>query len=199
MNEIKGIKISQTFSYEEYKKLINTLFLMQKTTGNNHSDAMLSYTKLNIQRMKRLDKKVILTYNLANAIQNYKKQVNWVVFTEAWCGDAAQNLPVINKMASLSEYIDLKIVLRDENLSIMEHYKTDGGIGIPKLVVFDKNTLKELTTWGPRPAPLQQMVIENKNSTHPIPYQEFSVTVQKWYNEDENITIQKEFLDVLNK
>jgi hypothetical protein len=44
-----------------------------------------------------------------------KSEYIWLVISEGWCGDAAQLLPIINKMAVESGKIDLRIVLRDEN------------------------------------------------------------------------------------
>lgn len=44
------------------------------------------------------------------------------MLTEGWCGDAAQNLPVINKIAEENPNINLKLVLRDENLELMDEF-----------------------------------------------------------------------------
>ena len=41
--------------------------------------------------------------------------ITWLVLTESWCGDAAHVVPAINKIAELSDNIDLKLVFRDEN------------------------------------------------------------------------------------
>src|SRR5215217_2298139 len=62
-----------------------------------------------------------------------------LVISEGWCGDAAQILPILNKMALASDKkIDLRIVLRDENDELMSQYLTNGGKAIPKVIVICK-------------------------------------------------------------
>ena len=43
-------------------------------------------------------------------------------------------------------------------------------------------------------AAIQNRIMENKNSSNPIPYQELSLETQKWYAKDKGKTIQLEFL-----
>ena len=57
-----------------------------------------------------------------------------MVITENWCGDSAQNLPYL-KIASCNPLIDFRIILRDDNLDIMDLYLTDNkSRSIPKLI-----------------------------------------------------------------
>ena len=58
-NAIPGIqdlirnKLEVSISYAEYRNLIDSLLAEGKTTGENHSEAYLNYTRMNVQRMKR--------------------------------------------------------------------------------------------------------------------------------------------------
>lgn len=189
---INNIKVSETYSYDSYKELINKLFAENKTTGENHSEAMMHYAKMNIQRMKRWDKTVKLSPEIIEVITQIDEPQTWYVLTEGWCGDAAQNLPFINKMAALNEHIDLKMILRDENLEIMDQYLTDGGRAIPKLFALSTNG-DEIFQWGPRPTPVQKMAVERKRNPESISYEDYNINAQKWYNQDKGATIQKEF------
>lgn len=189
---INNIKVSESYSYEAYKELINKLFAEGKTTGENHSEAMMHYAKMNIQRMKRWDKTVQLDAKIIDVVSQINEKQTWYVLTEGWCGDAAQNLPFINKIAALNEHIELKMILRDENLDIMDQYLTDGGRSIPKLFALDKNG-NELFQWGPRPTPVQKMAVERKENPESISYEDYNINAQKWYNQDKGVTIQNEF------
>lgn len=197
MREINGKKVARSFSYMEYRDLTNELFDKGMTTGENHSESMMDYTKMNIQRMKRWDKKIELSQDMKMALNHLNCTFDWVVISEAWCGDAAQNLPVLAAVAEASDKINLHIILRDENPEIMDDYLTNGGRSIPKLIVFRSDSGNEVTTWGPRPAELQKMVMDNKYSENPIPYSEFSIEIQKWYNNDKGQTLQKEVLEMI--
>ena len=194
MEKVNGKKITNSYSYEEYREKVNDLFANGKTTGDNHSESMMDYTKMNIQRMNRWDKKVELSEDMKDALSRLNCSFDWILISEAWCGDAAQNLPILGAIAKHSEKINLQVILRDENTEIMNDYLTNGGMSIPKLIIFDKETGKEVTTWGPRPGVLQQMVMDNKHSDNPIPFSEFSIDIQKWYNKDKGQTLQKEVM-----
>lgn len=184
-------------TYQGYREMIDGLFENGKTTGEDHSEAMLDYTKMNIHRMKRLDKTIELDETLINQLEKLPCTVNWLLITEAWCGDAAQNVPILSKMAEASPNINLKLILRDENLGIMDQYLTNGGRAIPKLVILD-GEMNEITTWGPRPSIVQEMVMENKRSGA-MPYSEFGKVVQKWYATDKGKSLQREMMEVIEQ
>jgi hypothetical protein len=80
----------------------------------------------------------------------------------------------------------------------MTAYLTNGSRSIPKLICLNANTLEQLGTWGPRPAELQKIVIENKDN----PDLSFGAKVRMvhdWYAEDKTLSIQDEFIDLIKK
>ena len=199
MKKIEQLKsaIQNGITYPEYLHLTEELLSQGKTTGPNHSADYIHYTNLNFHRMKRLDKTINLNSEIKSVLQTIKTPQTWLVISEAWCGDAAQNVPILQKMADLNENIELKIILRDENLEIMDLYLTNGGRSIPKLIALDKNSLEELFTWGPRPASIQQVMNELKAAN----ITEISTIVEKIqiaYNNDKSLSIQEEMLTILN-
>lgn len=178
-------------SYEEYHGLIEQLLLGGKTTGENQSQGMIGYTRLNVQRMNRLDSKIVLSESLLMELRNLHHDWYWVVLTEAWCGDAAQNLPILAKIAEATPRITMKLLLRDEVPAIMAHYLTNGNKSIPKLICLNQDDLSEVGTWGPRPEPVQQMVEAFKKN--PMDTQEeFIQSIHMWYNADKGNTLQAE-------
>jgi hypothetical protein len=138
---------------------------------------------------------------LKSAVQNLKGSYTWLVLTEAWCGDAAHSLPVMAKMAKLNPNVDLRLLLRDEHLELMDEHLTNGGRSIPKLVIIDNETNETVAEWGPRPAPVQQIMLDYKSDTGPdkLPYDEFNKKVQLWYSRDKNATTQAEFTTLLTE
>src|SRR5690606_22880736 len=106
-------------TFAEYIKLVDDLLLEGKTTGPVQSDAMFNYGKLNRQRMHRLEKTVNLDKSLKEKARSLGVRWIWLVITEGWCGDAAQNIPVIEKIAAENERIETRYVLRDENPELM--------------------------------------------------------------------------------
>jgi hypothetical protein len=185
----------KALNYAEYRKLVEQLLSVNKTTGSNQSDEMLGYTRLNVQRMNKWDKITVINTELESVVKNNNASQNWLILVEAWCGDAAQNLPAINKLAGLNSNIELRILLRDENLEIMDEYLTNGGRSIPKLIIMDQE-FDELGTWGPRPEPVQQIYDQFKRD-NTFTHDQFSISAHSWYGKDRNKTIQDELLSLL--
>lgn len=194
--ELLVAALEKGITYSAYLQLTEELLSQGKTTGPNHSADYVHYTNLNLHRMKRLDKTVEINADLKAVIAQIKTPQTWLVISEAWCGDAAQNVPLLQKMADLSEHIELKIILRDENLEVMDLYLTNGGRSIPKLIALEKVTLNELYTWGPRPATIQTVMNELK-AANVTEISEIVEKIQIAYNHDKGQSVQNEMLAVL--
>ena len=190
--------IAKGISYQDYRLLMDNLSSEGKATGQEVSKEMIDYTLLNQRRMKRLDKTLKINDDSIEKIKGYnQKNVTWLVLTESWCGDAAQTLPMINKVATLNDNITLKIILRDENLDIMNRFLIHGAMSIPKLVMIDNISGEVLGEWGSRPKNLEQMVIDFKNQ-HGVLTTSFKEELQVWYNTDKGQSILKDILDLLS-
>lgn len=203
MKKISRDIINASWTYQEYRDQIDELFAQGKTTGDNHSEAMLNYTKLNIFRMKRLDKTTRLSEDVLTQIQQENRQLTWLVITEAWCGDAAQIIPVLNRLAEENDNIDLRLILRDEHPQVMDQFLTNGARSIPILIVLDADTLEVINSWGPRPVEVQKMVMDAKAEAESKPeeskeiWDEAKKNAQIWYTKDKTRTIQEEILEIM--
>lgn len=183
------------YSYNDYMQLMEKVVLENRTTGFKQSEELNHYTKLNLARMQRLNKKVTVNDSLKEAVDQIDIRQTWYILTEAWCGDAAQNIPSIVAASLSNPSITVKMLLRDENPELMDAYLTNGGRSIPKLIAVD-DEFNELFTWGPRPAGAQALLKEYK--ANPVkPYKEFAEDIQRWYIADKTETIQKELQELL--
>jgi len=183
--------IEKSMTFAEYLKLIDDLLLEGKTTGENQSEAMFGYGKLNRQRMKRLEKTVELNDSLKEKARNVKANWVWLVITEGWCGDAAQNIPLIEKIAAENPNIETRYLLRDENLELMDKYLTFDARSIPKLICLDAKTFEEIGTWGPRAQAAMDYFFEMKHQGLEKP--QMMENLQRWYNQDKEQSLQAEF------
>ena len=100
-------------------------------------------------------------------------------------------------MAALNENINLKLVLRDDNLNLMDLFLTNGGRSIPKLIALDNHN-NVIDTWGPRPAVATKMVADYKAKHGAIDAQ-FKQDLQVWYNKDKGISTQSDFVKIIQK
>lgn len=191
------MKIDAGMSYGEYIELIDSLLAQGKTTGPDQSDAMVGYGRLNRQRIKRLDKTFEITDETRSFMAEIDRPQIWLILTEGWCGDAAQNLPLIEKIAAASDLVETRYVLRDENLDLMDAYLTNGGRSIPKLIAVDAESFEEIGQWGPRPAEAMEMFAKLK--AEGIEKDAILEQIQRWYLADAGIAIQKEFRILVEK
>ncbi|WP_293304817.1 thioredoxin family protein [Pedobacter sp. UBA5917] len=186
----------QGIDYLTYRALVDQLLLEGKTTGPDNSEAMLHYSKMNIQRMNRVDKTASLNEELATVVENLKANYKFLVITEGWCGDAAQIIPVFNKIATASlGKIEMKFVLRDKNLPLIDAHLTNGGRAIPVLIVLNETADEILATWAPRPQVLQALLKEWKKE---IP--DSMLVAEKlhgWYAKDKTQSTQAELTVLL--
>ncbi len=195
MKEIIENSLQKAISYSEYRTLVKELLDEGKSTGLNQSEDLLNYSLLNDKRMKRLDKTIKVSEETIAKLKDVKEPQTWLVLTEGWCGDAAQNLPVINKIAEENSNIKLKLVLRDENLELMDEFLTNGGRSIPKLIALDKDN-KVINTWGPRPVVATQMVADYK-AAHGSLDADFKKDLQVWYNKNKGENVQENIISLL--
>ena len=193
MKDIIENSLENSLTYNEYRTLVYDLLVKGKSTGENQTDDYLNYSKLGNARMKRLDKTFQLSDKGKKQIKESTKEYTWLVLTEGWCGDAANALPIINKISEASNGIDLKIVLRDENEALMNQFLTNGGKSIPKLVAIDKATKEVIDIWGPRPTIATKMVNDYKEANGSLD-PEFKEELQVWYNKNKGENIEQDIL-----
>lgn len=190
-------RLATSYSYQEYRKLVSDLVAEGKSTGPNQTEDLTHYSGLNVKRMDRLEKKIELSEATTLRLQKLDKKQLWLVLTEGWCGDAAQNLPVIEKIAKQSSHIELRLILRDENPEVMDLFLTNGARAIPKLISFDEE-LNVLFTWGARPSIATQMVTDYK-AKHGKLDPEFKKNLQVWYNKDKGQNVQSDVVTLIEQ
>jgi hypothetical protein len=188
--------ISGTYTYAQYRALIDALIADGKTTSGEQTAETLDYAKLNVQRMNRLDKTIVIGEPLRRAVEAISHPQQWLIISEGWCGDAAQNIPMIAKAAALTPLVTLRLILRDEHVEVMDRFLTNGTRSIPILVIADGETREVLGTWGPRPAPAKAVVAEVKRNPQTTK-EDMLTALHGWYAKDKTASAQRELAAVL--
>ena len=198
MHPIIKESINGGISYRDYRELVEQLADERSNTGIEKTEALANYTKLNDRRMRRWDKTIKISKETQQKISEFNQKMTLLIITESWCGDAAHVIPALNKMAELNPNIDVKLVLRDENLELMDMFLTKGGRAIPKVIMIDDETGAVLSTYGPRPSEASSYVnrfIAKNGSLTP----EFKEDLQHWYNGDKGQNIIKDVIEILSQ
>ena len=196
MDTIIKESLANSQSYNDYRTLVSKLVEENTTTGNEKTENLIEYTRLNDRRMKRWDKTLKVSEELQEKIKTFENKVTWLVITESWCGDAAHIMPVINKIAELNDNISFRTVLRDDNEALMDKFLTNGSRSIPKLIMIDEETNEVVGTFGPRPNIATQLVNDFK-AEHGALTPEFKQDLQVWYNKDKGKSTMEDLTEML--
>ena len=172
-------------SYQTYLK--NMELEMNSEIETKYS----KYIPMNAQRMKRIEK----TFSIDKDLVSIGSNIKWLVISEHWCGDASQILPIMNEISNSSNgKIELKIIYRDSNPSLIAEHLTNGSQSIPKLIQLTHD-FKLISDWGPRPKTAQELVIKLKSD--PNTALTYSEELHKWYAQNKQKEILEELLTLL--
>lgn len=194
MSNLIKDSVKKAMDYEQYNLLFKQLAEEGRTTGEQDQEK-IDYTKLNFSRTKRLDKTAKIEAEQTEIFKNIPTKQTWLVISEPWCGDAAQTLPFLNKIAQLSDNVELKIVLRDENLELMDQFLTNGSQSIPIVIMLDEN-LEVLHHWGARSKAATKVVTDYREE-HGVIDDAFKEMIQVWYNDDKGVSILNDLVENL--
>jgi len=159
---------------------------------NEHDLNLFNFKKLNFQRTSRIHKTFKPSEKIISAMKSIDNPQFWMVITENWCGDSAQSLPYIYEISKLNSNIEMKIILRDKNLDIMDNYLTDGkSRSIPKMVVFNEFG-EELFQWGPRPTELVNQIDIWKSEG--LSKDDYIETIHLWYAKNKGKNLEAELI-----
>ena len=165
------------------------------TAADDSALEKLEFTKLNLHRTGRISRTWQPSADLAGLLARLNTKQTWLVLTEPWCGDSAQCLPCLVTMAEQQPDITVRLVLRDENLDLMDRYLTNGSRSIPRLVAFDTEG-NELFQWGPRPAAAQEVFQAAKDEGLEKP--DILERLHLFYGRNRGVALDAEFVTLLN-
>ncbi|MCM3766827.1 thioredoxin family protein [Neobacillus niacini] len=113
------------------------------------------------------------------------KNLRAIVLTEDWCGDAMLNNPILMTIAEVAG-IEIRMLLRDQNLELMDGYLTNGTSRAIPIYIFIDQEGNEVAVWGPR-APEVQARVDKGRATLPDKdapdFQEKQLALYKSFNE----------------
>lgn len=187
--------IASALTYDQYVQLSTDRLTQGRSTTddpNYNTPEIIGFVKLNLHRMSRLHKLMGMNPELRLVMARVPERWTWLVLTESWCGDAAQIVPVLHRMADESPYVEIKFLLRDQHPDLMDAHLTNGGKSIPKLICVRTRDLTTIGTWGPRPADLQTLM--DAWRTEKLTLADAVERAQRWYNDDRTQATQRELL-----
>lgn len=187
--------INKGLTYENY--IIRVEDDLEAEIENEDPKEIVQYYALGLQRMNRVYKTFELTPVQEKRVKETANNFKILTITEGWCGDASQIIPVVEKIANTLN-VESKYILRDENLELMENYKTNNAISIPIIIGVAEDG-SELFRFGPRPQYGMELLHRFKNNPDIYSAEEFHEDLQKYYNNNKGVEILNEILDLIDE
>ncbi len=150
--------------------------------------------KVNLDEMNLIYEKFELDEQQKSELTALKGRTSKViVLTEDWCGDALMNNPILMKIAKELN-LDVRFVLRDSNLELMDQYLTNGTARSIPIFVFIDGEGNEKAVWGPRASEAQNLVDTLRSELPPKDAEDFEEKqkelykkIKQTYLEDQNL------------
>ena len=115
----------------------------------------------NVEAMKELYEAQLIEPQVAAAVANLPKPIHVMVIGEEWCPDVVRHVPVLQKMADLSNNIQVRYFFRADCPEVFVRFLTNGGEAIPKFI-FLSDAFVECGNWGPMPGRLVDIIARGK-------------------------------------
>jgi hypothetical protein len=98
--------------------------------------------------------------------KSLKKPVNVLMLAEDWCGDVIANTPIVGRIASEVDTLNLRVFLRDQNEDLMNQFLKEGKYkSIPAVVFFD-DEFNELGRFIERPDSVTKLRAEKQQALY---------------------------------
>ena len=187
--------INKGLSYEDYITRVEDD--LENEIENDDPKEYVQYYALGLQRMNRIFKTFSLNPAQETRVKSTSNNLKLLIITEGWCGDASQILPVVEKLTNALQ-VSTHYVLRDENLELMEKYKTIGAASIPIIIGVNEEN-EEAFRFGPRPQAGMEMLARFKSNPDTYSADDFHEDLQKYYNNNKGEDIVNEILDLIDE
>lgn len=95
---------------------------------------------------------------------NYRDDLRAFILCADWCGDVVRNIPVVFRALEQTG-MPVEVLIKEQHMDVMSQFLTMGGEAIP-IVIFTDTGGYVLGQWGPRPAHVQEVMVQFKQN-HP--------------------------------
>lgn len=143
---------------------------------------------------QRIGEQVGLTDAQRSLLGGFTRNMKVLVISGIWCGDCAQQGPLIQAIADGSDHIDLRWVDRDEHPDLAAHVRINAGDRVP-VAIFMAEDFEPVSTCGDRTLTRYRAIAAKQLGGGcplpgaPVPDDELAGTLQDWLDEFERVQL----------
>ena len=181
----------KAISFDEYLKI------SEERANNNpdKNDEHQEYYELGLQRMNRILKTFKVDDSQIETLKSKNFNGKILMISEPWCGDASATVPAVSKFFEAAGN-EVKIFLRDSDLSLIDQFLTNGTQSIPIVIILDQN-FNVINHWGPRPKHGMELLRKFKENPETYPREEFYNDLQVYYAKNRGKDAVQEILELI--
>lgn len=181
----------KAISFDEY------LQISEERANDNpdKSDEHQEYYELGLQRMNRILKTFKVDDSQLETLKSKNFNGKILMISEPWCGDASATVPAVSKFFEAAGN-EVKIFLRDSDLSLIDQFLTNGTQSIPIVIILDQN-FNVINHWGPRPKHGMELLRKFKENPEAYPREEFYNDLQVYYAKNRGKDAVQEILELI--
>lgn len=101
------------------------------------------------ERWQGILERVRVTDEQKQLLQGFVREMNVLVVSGTWCGDCANQGPILHTFAQQNDGINLRFLERDEVPELIQKLKINGGARVP-VVIFLSEDFYECARYGER-------------------------------------------------
>jgi Thioredoxin len=131
-------------------------------------DAYKAQMTRNREQFERNEQNLALASDDLAAFTGLPRPIKVLALAEDWCGDVVANLPILGRLARESGKLDVRVLLRDQELGtqVMDQYLNQGQFRSIPVFVFLDDDFRELGVWIERPKSVTSMRAEKMNELY---------------------------------
>ncbi|MCE9620311.1 MAG: thioredoxin family protein [Planctomycetes bacterium] len=143
---------------------------------------------------RRAEKGVHLTELQKTLIKSFTRQMPVLVVSGVWCGDCAQQGPMIQAIAQASPMIELRWIDRDTRPDLVEHTRICDGARVP-VAIWMAEDFEFVHMLGDRTLSRYRSIARSQLGPScpmpgaALPADEAAETLQEWVNEFERVQL----------
>lgn len=134
-----------------------------------------------------------LTEQQTDLIRGFTRRIEAVALSGVWCGDCAQQLPLLDLFESANpDRIAVRYLDRDDNPELAETFRICSGTRVP-IVIYMNEDADFISLFGDRSLSRYRAIAERQLGPAcplpgaPVPAEEVAATLQDWLDELERV------------
>ncbi len=175
---------------------MDALYLKSKhEAGKPYEEYVRSGTPEQQANWGKIYDSAVLTAPQKTLLGSFVRKINVVGLSGIWCGDCAQQCPLIQRIAegNPDKIIDLRWIDRDVHIDLQKTVAINGGNRVP-VVFFCAEDYEQVSWYGDRTLNRYRAVAQPEPGAQlpplpvaPVDADEMAATLQDWLNEFERV------------